>query len=86
MFVRREDQLVGLTFLLLLALRVLSLCEVLVRRGQQRRDDRLVGLYAGQPSRVTARPTGLAVLRAVARLELTQIIHTGSNREAPGGI
>jgi transposase len=71
LFVRRDDQLVGLTFLLLLALRVLSLCEVLVRRGQQRRDDRLVGLYAGQPSRATARPTGLAVLRAVARLELT---------------
>ena len=70
-FVRREDQLVGLSFLLLLALGVLSLCEVLMRRGQQQRGDRLTGLYVGQPSRRTDQPTGLAVLKAVARLELT---------------
>ena len=71
LFVRRDDQLVGLSFLLLLALRVLSLCEVLMRRGQRQRGDRLAGLYVGQPSRRTDQPTGLAVLRAVARLELT---------------
>ena len=70
-FVRRDDQLVGLSFLLLLALRVLSLCEVLMRRGQQQRGDRLTGLYVGQPSRRVDHPTGLAVLTAVARLELT---------------
>jgi transposase len=70
-FVRRDDQLVGLSFLLLLALRVLSLCEVLMRRGQQRRGDRLLGLYVGQPRRRVDHPTGLAVLKAVARLELT---------------
>lgn len=68
---RRDDQVVGLSFLLLLALRVLSLCEVLMRRGQQQRGDRLTGLYVGQPSRRTDHPTGLAVLKAVARLELT---------------
>ena len=71
LFVRRDDQLVGLSFLLLLALRVLSLCEVLMRRGQRQRGDRLAGLYVGQPSRRTDQPTGLAVLKAVARLELT---------------
>jgi hypothetical protein len=60
-----------LSFLLLLALRVLSLCEVLMRRGQQQRGDRLTGLYVGQPSRRVDHPTGLAVLKAVARLELT---------------
>lgn len=70
-FVRRDDQLVGLSFLLLLALRGLSLCEVLMRRGQQQRGDRLTGLYVGQPSRRVDHPTGLAVLKAVARLELT---------------
>jgi hypothetical protein len=50
---------------------VLSLCEVLMRQGQQRRADRLAGLYPGQPGRTTDRPTGLAVLRAVAHLEVT---------------
>jgi hypothetical protein len=57
--------------LLLLAPQVLSLRDVLIRRGQQRRGDRLGGLYVGQASRRTDQPTGLAVLRAVARLELT---------------
>jgi hypothetical protein len=52
-------------------LRVLSLCEVLMRRGQERRGEKLAGLYPGQPGRTTDRPTGLAVLRAVAGLELT---------------
>ena len=33
-WVRRDDQVVGLTHLLTLALRVLTLFEVLVRRGQ----------------------------------------------------
>jgi hypothetical protein len=71
LFMRRDDQLVGLTVLLLLALRVLSLCEVLMRRGQRQRGDRLASLYLGQPSRKTDHPTGLAVLKAVARPELT---------------
>jgi transposase len=71
LYVRRDDQLIGLSFLLLLALRVLLLCEVLIRHGQRRRGDQLAGLYVGQPSRRADRPTGLAVLRAVARLELT---------------
>jgi hypothetical protein len=42
-----------------------------MRRGQQRRGDRPAGLDVGQPSRRTDHPTELAVLRAVARLELT---------------
>jgi len=71
LYVRRADQLIGLSSLLLLALRVLLLCEVLIRRGQQRRGDQLAGLYVGPPSRRTDQPTGLAVLSAVARLELT---------------
>ena len=61
-FVRRDDQVVGLSFLLLLALRVLSLCEVLMRRRQQQRGDRLTGLYVGQPSRKT-------ITRRVGRAE-----------------
>jgi transposase len=81
LYVRRDDQLTGLAFLLMLALRVLSLCEVLMRQGQQRRGDRLAGLYPGQPGRTTDRPTGLAVLRAVARLELTLTRVQAGDRE-----
>src|SRR3954469_13746145 len=82
LYVRRDDQLAGLAFLLLLALRVLSLCEVLMRQGQQRRrGDRLAGLYPGQPGRTTDRPTGLAVLRAVAQLEVTLTRIRAGDRE-----
>jgi transposase len=81
LYVRRDDQLAGLAFLLLLALRVLSLCEVLIRQGQRRRADRLAGLYPGQPRRTTDRPTGLAVLRAVAHLEVTLTRIRAGDRE-----
>jgi transposase len=81
LYVRRDDQLAGLAFLLLLALRVLSLCEVLMRQGQQRRGDRLAGLYPGQPGRTTGRPTGLAVLVAVAQLEVTLTRIRADDRE-----
>src|SRR5213076_3195669 len=61
----------GLTLLLTLALRVLTLFELLVRRGQARRGESLLGLYPGQASRKTDRPTGFRVLGAIARLEIT---------------
>jgi transposase len=69
--VRREDQIVGLTRLLTVALRVLTLFEVLVRQGQTQRKERLRGLYPGQAQRTTDRPTGFRVLRAIAQLEMT---------------
>jgi transposase len=69
--VRRDDQVVGLTHLLTLALRVLTLFEVLVRRGQAQGGEKLKGLYTGEASRTTDRPTAVRVLEAIARAELT---------------
>jgi transposase len=69
--VRRDDQVVGLAHLLTLALRVLTLFEVLVRRGQGRREEKLPGLYPGQSGRTTDRPTALRVLGAIARAGMT---------------
>jgi transposase len=71
LFVRRDDQVMGLTHLLTVALRVLTLFEVLVRRGQERRREKLPGLYPGQASRTTDRPTALRVLGAIARAGIT---------------
>src|SRR5205085_12071474 len=48
MFVHRDDQIRGLTHLLTLALRVLTLFEVLVRRGQDQDGESLAGFYPGQ--------------------------------------
>jgi transposase len=69
--VRRDDQVVGLTHLVTLALRVLTLLEVLVRRGQEESGKKLAGLYPGQASRTTERPTGSRVLEAITREGIT---------------
>jgi transposase len=66
LFVHRDDQVRGLTHLLTLALRVLTLFEVLVRRGQDQHGEELAGLYPGQPKRTTDRPTAQRVLEAIA--------------------
>jgi len=71
LFVRRDDQVVGLTRLLTLALRVLTLFEVLVRRGQKQAGEKLKGLYSGQASRTTEAPTAVRVLKAIAKTEIT---------------
>ena len=71
LYVRRDDQIQGLTHLVTLALRVLMLFEVLVRRGQDQDDEKLEGLYPGQAKRTTNRPTAKRVLEAIARARLT---------------
>jgi transposase len=73
LYVQRDDQVRGLTHLLSLALRVLTLFEVLVRRGQDQDDEDLAGLYPGQPKRTTAHPTAQRVLEAIARTGVTLI-------------
>jgi transposase len=74
-YVRRDDQIRGLTHLVTLALRVLTLFEVLVRRGQEQGGEKLGGLYPGQAKRVTESPTAKRVLEAIARagITLTQV-------------
>jgi transposase len=69
--VRRDDQIVGLAHLVTLALRMLTLFEVLVRRGQERSGKKLPGLYPGQASRTSESPTGSRVLSAIAREGIT---------------
>jgi transposase len=70
-YVRRDDQIQGLTHLVTLALRALMLLEVLVRRGQEKSGERLKGLYPGQPKRETDRPTAKRILEAISRTEIT---------------
>lgn len=71
LFVWKDDQIKGLTRLLTLALRLLTLIETQVRRGMEQARQTLAGLYEGQPSRPTERPTGKRILKAFARAKLT---------------
>jgi transposase len=71
LWVRRDDQIVGLAHLVTLALRLLTSFEVLVRRGQERSGKKRPGLYPGQASRTAESPTGSRVLSAIAREGIT---------------
>jgi transposase len=73
LYVHRDDQIRGLTHLITLGLRVLTLFEILVRRGQQHSGEMLQGLYPGLPKRTTDRPTGKRVLEAICWAEITLI-------------
>lgn len=71
LFVWKEDQIKGLTRLLTLALRLLTLLETQVRRGLEQTQDALTGLDEGSPPRMTERPTGTRILQAFARAQIT---------------
>jgi transposase len=72
-FVRRDDHLLGLVRLLSLALRILTLIEFVVQRGLQTEHDSLAGLYPGNPTRSTNRPTTERLLRAFKGVTLSVI-------------
>jgi transposase len=74
LYVREEDQIDGLTKLLMIALPVLTYIEVVVRAGLAEAQEALRGLYAGRPKRKTARPTAVRLLGAIACLELTLVV------------
>ena len=69
--VTREDQIIGLTHLVTLALRIMTLIATTVRRSLARTGEVLHGLYEGQKVRTTAQPTGRRLLKAFHRHEIT---------------
>jgi transposase len=73
LYVREEEQIEGLTRLLMIALRVLTLFELVIRAKLAARKEELTGLYTGQAKRKTDRPTAVRILRAIARMEVTAI-------------
>jgi transposase len=71
LFVQRDEQVRGLTRLLLIGLRVLTLVEVMVRAKLEASGEQLEGLYEGQKNRKEGKPTARRLLTAIARLPLT---------------
>lgn len=71
LYVREEEQIIGLTRLLMIALRVVTLSELLVRGQLDKGEEELKGLYEGQPKRATGQPTTSRVLNAISRMEIT---------------
>ena len=73
MFVKRDDQVVGLTYLLSIALRVLTLIEFVGRRSLKQQGATLVGLHKENPRKATATPTAERLLQAFVPITLTQL-------------
>jgi transposase len=71
LYVREEEQIIGLTRLLTIALRLLTLFEMTVRANLATTGEDLTGLYEGQPKRKTSRPTATRMLKAVVRMGVT---------------
>ena len=78
MYVQCDDHATGLLRLLSIALRVLTLLEFVGRRQLAAEGTKLVGLYAGNPRRETARPTAEHLLEAFE--DITLRIVKGPNR------
>ena len=75
MFVQRDDQGAGLTHLLSLAERVLTLMEFVVRRSLKAREQKIVGLYKESPRKATATPTAECLLQAFVPITITNIYY-----------
>lgn len=74
MYVQEPDQVTGLTHLLTLGIRVLTLLEFVVRRSLAREQTAFAGLHPENPRKTTDRPTSERLLRAFKGITLT-IIH-----------
>ncbi len=72
-YLQREDHVTGLIRLLSIGLRVLTLLEFQVRRHLEKNQEKLAGLYVGNPKRETARPTAEIVLAAFKEITLLLI-------------
>jgi transposase len=73
LFVKRDDQVVGMTHLLSVALRILTLMEFVVRRSLKQQKATLAGLYKDNPRRATATPTAERLLQAFVPITLTRV-------------
>lgn len=79
LYVHRQDHMIGLVRLLSLALRLLTLVEFVVRRELHGQQASITGLYEGNPSRSTTRPTTERLLRAFQPITLTSVSLPGQH-------
>ena len=71
LFVKRDDQVVGLTNLLTIAVRLLTLIEFVVRRKLKQNQEQLTGLIENNPNKGVDNPTTERLLKAFDDVTLT---------------
>jgi transposase len=79
LFVKRDDQIQGLTYLLTLGVRVLTVMEFILRRSLQQDQATLPGLHLESRNKQTNKPTAERVLKAFDKISLTIIKDAAGN-------
>jgi len=74
LFVKRDDQVMGLTNLLTIAVRLLTLIEFVVRRKLKQKQEKLTGLIENNPKKGIDNPTTERLLKEFDKITLT-IVH-----------
>ena len=75
LFVKLNDQIEGLTYLLTLGVRVLTVMEFVLRRSLQTEQTEVPGLHPENKTKMTDKPTAERILQAFADVSLTIIKH-----------
>jgi transposase len=75
LFVKLNDQIEGLTYLLTLGVRVLTVMEFVLRRSLQTDQTKLPGLHPENKTKMTDKPTAERILKAFSDVSLTIIKH-----------
>src|SRR5947209_15452276 len=73
LFVKLNDQIEGLTYLLTLGVRVLTVTEFVLRRSLEHAQASLPGLHPENKQKVTDKPTAERILKAFSDVSLTII-------------
>jgi transposase len=73
LFVKRNEQIEGLTYLLTLGVRVLTVTEFVLRRSLETEQARLPGFHPENKHRMTDKPTAERILKAFSGISLTII-------------
>jgi transposase len=80
LFVKLNEQIEGLTYLLTLGVRVLTVMEFVLRRSLETEQARLPGFHPENKHKMTDKPTAERILRAFAGISLT-IIKTAAGED-----
>jgi transposase len=75
LFVKRNEQIEGLTYLLTLGVRVLTVMEFVLRRSLEKDQAALPGLHPENKQKMADKPTAERLLKAFADVSLTIIKH-----------
>ena len=80
LFVKRNEHIEGLTYLLPLGVRVLTVMEFVLRRSLETEQARLPGLHPENKQKMTDKPTAERILKAFSAIALT-IIKTADGED-----